>query len=234
MESSPILKMFGHASTVSLTHARICVVPNSRSEDLAAQTAAKPCPKDFADSKEWSVCQQKFNAILCLRPADKKGLPIPLMHAAFCEFTRHFYQPRLDEHTAEYLLMADNLCEAMPSAFSTEGARRDAFETIFRSLDKDLTQHTEYPLSASVSVSRVKETGGRPDVAKTISYDGGNLVLLLEEFNLGDGDVYMQICRAYEVLCGGAKVEHLVKFGNPIFLLCVLGVHQMFIPNNTF
>ena len=40
MEWSLMFEMFGHASTVSLKHARcICVVPDSRSEDLAAQAA---------------------------------------------------------------------------------------------------------------------------------------------------------------------------------------------------
>ena len=53
---------------------------------------------------------------------------------------------------------------------------------------------------------------------------------MLEEFEFEDRDVY---CRAYEVLCRGAKFEHLMKFGNPMFLLCVLGMYQMFIPNNT-
>ena len=36
----------------------------------------------------------------------------------------------------------------------------------------------------------------------------------------------MQICRSYEVLCGDPKFEHLVRFGNPMFLLCVLGMCQ--------
>ena len=156
------------------------------------------------------------------------------MHKAFCEFTRHFHEPCLDKDTANYLTMAGKLCRVMPSAFDSEVHRRNAFEDVFNSLDKGLTQHLEYPLSAHVSIAQVKESGPRLDVAKTISYEGGGLVLMSEVFKNEDGDAYMQICRAYEVLCGDPKVERLVKFGNPVFLLCVVGMYQAFIPNHTF
>ena len=159
---------------------------------------------------------------------------MPLMHKAFCDFTRWYHDPCLDEHTADYLTMADELCQKMPSAFDSEIARRDAFETIIRSLDKDLTQHREHPLSGHIPASEVKESGARPDVAKTIMYDGGSLVVMLEDFTNEHGDIYMQICRAYEVLCGDPTVERLVELGNSVFLLCILGMYQIFIPNNIF
>jgi hypothetical protein len=196
-----------------------------------AQALAKPPPREFADYKQWRIYQEKPNAILCLRPADKKGLPLPLMHPAFCTFTRHFYEPLLDEHTPKYLTMADKLCKKMPSAFSSEPDRRDVFEDIFQQLDETLEPHIEYSLSGSTSTS-IRESGGRPDIAKTILK--GHLVLMLQEFKLEEGDVYMQICRAFEVLSEQAKFKHLLKFGNPVFLLCVLGMYQMFILNNTF
>jgi hypothetical protein len=165
-----------------------------------AQAQAKPAPSELADSKIWGMYQERANAILCLRPAHKNGWPIPLMHKAFCDFTRHFHEPCLDEDTATYLTMASDLCQTMPSAF-------DAFEFIFRSLDNGLMQHLEYPLSANVSISKVKESGARPDVAKTIPYKGGALVLMLEEFKNEDGDTYMQVSRAYKVLCGDPKLN---------------------------
>ena len=218
---------------VSLSRA-YCIVADSQSVALVAQAQAKPPPNEFADSKIWRVYQEKPNPILCLRPANKKGLPIPLMHKVFCDFTRHFHDPALDEHTADYLLMADKLCEEMPSAFDSEDARRVAFETIFRPLDEDLTQHLEYHLSANVSNSKVRESGARPDVAKSIPWTEGTLVLMLEEFKSENGDTYMQICRSYEVLCGSPNVEPLVKLGNPVFLLCVLGMSRPFIPDRPF
>ena len=201
---------------------------------LVDQAQAKPAPCDFADSKIWRVYQEQPNPILCLRPARLTGWPIPLMHKAFCDFTRDFHEPCLDEYTIDYLAMAGELCQSMPSAFDSEVQRRDTFERIFLSLDKGLTQHLEYPLSGQVSTAQVKASGAGPDVAKTIPYEGGGLVLMLEEFKMEDGDAYMQICRAYEVLCGDPKVERLVKFGNPVFLLCVVGMYQAFIPNHSF
>ena len=211
-----------------------CIVADSQSEALVTQAQAKPSPSEFADSEIWRVCQERPNPIFCLRPANKQGLPIPLMHKVFCDFTRHFHQPALDEHTADYLLMADKLCEEMPSAFDSEDARRLAFETIFQSLDRGLTQHLEYHLSASASSLMANESGARPDVAKTIPYQGGALVLMLEGFRNEDGDTYMQICRRYEVLCEDPKVEPLVKFGNPVFLVCILGMSWPFTPDHTF
>jgi hypothetical protein len=155
----------------------------------------------------------------------KRGLPISLMHAAFCTFTRQFHEPLLDEGTALYLNMANKLCEVMPSAFDSDRHRRDAFEDIFCLPDVGMTQHIELSLSAQVSTAT--ESGARLNVAKSIPFEGGHLLYLLEEFKVEPlGDVYMQICRAYEVLCGEAKNERLSKFGNPAFLLCVLGRYQ--------
>ena len=209
-----------------------CVVADSRSEALVAQAQVKPTPTDFADSKIWGVYQEKANAIICLRPAHTKGLPIPIMHKVFCDFTRHLHEPTLDKHTVKYLTMADELCQKMPSAFESATARRVAFEAIFSSLDQDSTQH-EYPLMTNVSISNVKESGAM-FVAKAIPYKGDYLVLMLEGFENededGDGDIYMQICRAYEVLCEDPKVEPF----NPVFLLCILGMYQTFNSNNTF
>ena len=199
-----------------------------------AQPQVKPTPSDFAaDSKIWNKFQQRHDAILCRRPANQTGWPIPLMHRAFCAFTHHFHQPTLDEHTPKYLLMAGELCSQMPSAFDNEVARRDAFEAIFQSLDESLTPHREYQLSGIDKISTVKESGVRPDVARSILWSGGTLVLMLEEFINEVGDSYMQICRSYEVLCGDPKVKLLVEFGNPMFLLCILGMYPAFIRNHT-
>jgi hypothetical protein len=199
-----------------------------------AQAQVKPAPFDFANSKIWAALQEKDDAILCLRPADRRGWPIPLMHKAFCDFTRHLHEPRFDEHMEEYLIVARRLCQEMPSAFMSEPARRDAFESVFHSFDNGLTQHIEFHLSADDSTSNIKESSARPDVVKTIHYKGGTLVLMLEEFKNEVGDAYMQICRTYEVLCGDPKAEPLVKSGYPVFLLCVIRMYRTIIPNHTF
>ncbi|PVG00171.1 hypothetical protein CPB86DRAFT_755649 [Serendipita vermifera] len=193
---------------------------------LADQFRVKPSPHKFADSKEWRELQQRSDAILCLRPADKRGLPIPLMHTAFCKFIRHFHEPLLDGHTSEYLSIADKLCQVMPSAFDSENARQAAFEEIFSSFDDDLRSRKELPLEAKPST--VVESTGKVDMAKTIGCKEGELVVLLGEFKAeSTGDAYMQVCRSYEVLCGAAKNTHLLKFGYPMFLLCVLGPYFM-------
>jgi len=72
---------------------------------------------------------------------------------------------------------------------------------------------------------QVSKNLARLDVAKTIPYEGGILVLMLGKFKNEHGDIYMQICREYEVLCEDPKVEHLVGFGNPVFLLCILAMY---------
>ncbi|CAG8667674.1 15633_t:CDS:2, partial [Acaulospora colombiana] len=190
---------------------------------LADQIRAKPAPNKFADSKEWRNFQWRHDAILCRRPADKRGLPIPLMHTAFCKFVHRFYEPLEDDHTSKYLSIADKLCQAMPSAFDTESHRQRIFEEIFYPLDKGLTPRPDFTLEARPST--VLESAGQVDMAKTTVYKGGELVLMLEEFKLEcTGDAYMQNCRSYEVLCGEAKNQQLVNFGYPIFLLCVLGI----------
>jgi hypothetical protein len=171
----------------------------------------------FAESEQWRVFQERQDAILCLRPAKNRGLPIPLMHMAFCNFMRCFHEPLADE---EYLTMANKLCDVMPSAFNSEDERLKAFEEIFYS-DASLRQHREYSLLAKPST--VRESGGRVDVAKSIDFGKSHLVLLLQEFKNEIGNPYMQSCRTYEVLCGDEKNQPLLEFGNPAFLLCVLG-----------
>jgi hypothetical protein len=151
------------------------------------------------------------------------------MHAAFRVFTRQFHEPLLDEDTALYLNMANRLCETMPSAFDSEGHRRDAFEDIFNLPDVGLTPHKEFPLSAKPSTAT--ESGARLDMAKSLPFGRGLLLPLLEEFK-GEltGDVYMQICRAFEIWCAQATNTRLLKFGNPAFLLCILGRYQIVDP----
>ena len=123
--------MYWNPCKVGLSHT-YSVVTDSQSGALVTQAQEKPALSEFAvDSKIWDKYQQRPDAILCLRPADRRGWPIPLLHKAFCDFTRHFHEPRLDEHTPKYLLMACALCNEMPSAFDSETARRDAFEAIF-------------------------------------------------------------------------------------------------------
>jgi hypothetical protein len=147
------------------------------------------------------------------------------MHADFRVFTRQFHEPLLDENTALYLNMANALCQVMPSAFDSEDHRRDAFEKIFSVPGVELTPHKEYPLSPKVSTAT--ESGTRLDMPKTISFKGGRLVPLLEEFKEElTGDVHMQICRGFEVWCAQEQNERLLKFGNPVFLLCVAGGYQ--------
>lgn len=222
--------MCGNAWKVSLGHA-YCLVADSQLEAFVAEARVKPTPSEFADNQTWSKFQQRDDAILCLRPANRRGWPISLMHKAFCDFTRHFLEPRLDTETTEYLLMAGKLCDEMPSAFGSEVQRRDAFDAIFSSLNESLTRHNEYQVSASASSLNVKESGARPDVARSIP---GPLILLLEEHKNEVGDSYMQVCRTYEVICGDPKVEQLVKFGNPMFLVCIQGMYQTFIPDHTY
>ena len=131
--------------------------------------------------------------------------------------------------------MAGALCNEMPSAFDSETltARRDAFEAIFHPFSEGLTRHCEYRISANDTTSMVEETGAGAGVARSIPWKGGALVLMLEEFKNEVGDSYMQICHSYEVLSGDFKVKLLVEFGNPMFLLCILGMYQTFILNHT-
>ncbi|PVG00640.1 hypothetical protein CPB86DRAFT_795682 [Serendipita vermifera] len=80
---------------------------------------------------------------------------------------------------------------------------------------------TMKPLASSLSQQR-------DDVNKDTGYRGPYLFSLLKgvEAELA-GNVYMQICRSYEVLCEDAEVAGLFKFGNPMFLPCIFGPYLM-------
>lgn len=90
---------------------------------------------------------------------------------------------------------------------------------------------TMKPLASSLSqqrsVSTANEFNIRDDVNKDTGYRGPYLFSLLKgvEAELA-GNVYMQICRSYEVLCEDAEVAGLFKFGNPMFLPCIFGMYQ--------
>jgi hypothetical protein len=94
--------------------------------------------------------------------------------------------------------MADNLCQKMPSHFNSEVARRAAFEKIIHPLDQKLESREWFILSAKNSTANGSTS--KLGAVKTIKYEGGHLVLLLEGFEVeSTEDAYMQICRAYEV-----------------------------------
>lgn len=185
----------------------------------------KPTPVDFADHNKWRIYQELPQAILCLRPADKRGLPITLMHRAFCDFYSDFHDPPLDKHTHKYISIASKLCEKMPGAFDSARERQDAFEAIFAPLYRDLGLEKRSEFSIQPKFSSAKESSA--SVAKGINTkEGGDLILLLEVFKLEPTeDVYMEVCRTFEVYVEDKKNTSLLKFGTPMFLLCILGLY---------
>ncbi|KIM29561.1 hypothetical protein M408DRAFT_22895 [Serendipita vermifera MAFF 305830] len=95
-------------------------------------------PSTFANGKEWPAQQRRPGAMLCLRPVDKRGLLIYLLHRAFLVFRTQRLQPLPDGPKAvEAMRAAIILCSTMGNAFSNKDARSLAFSNAVEDLFSD-------------------------------------------------------------------------------------------------
>lgn len=200
----------------TLNDARQKLLPACRA--LVKLQSVAPSPSQYAQLKNWAHWQAKPTAILCLRPTEKQGLPLSLLHPVFSAFTHQVTNPPLpdDEDTVAAESAAFLLCQKMGDVFNTEYDRQEVFSACVDGLLGEWQHHHRI---RSVEEGRSARVDGYLRV-------GDSATLRVDKLEPGEaGDPYMQIARSYQILVAHGKEQGWItyKHGTPTFLLCVLG-----------
>jgi hypothetical protein len=165
--------------------------------------------------KTWPKWQQKPTAILNLRPSDKQGLTLSILHPIFARFRAAVQQQLPPPPSA--LHVAYSLCIEMANSFEDEPARRDAFETCINPL------FPEYKFEYEIIVeSRLERHGSSIDILMSCN----EIPVLAGEnkLDIGSGDAYMQISRVYQTRINQLKDKKsiMLPHGPPMILTCLM------------
>jgi len=183
---------------------------------------APPPPSLYAQHPVWGEWQQKETAILCLRPSDKQGLSLSVLHDIFRQFQVHARTSISSDgpHAAAAIRAAFCLCEQMGDSFVNEKARTKAFDSCVKSLFPESVWHHQRLMEAET-----ESYFGYFDA----SYWSEGILRIVREDKIepGDGgDSYMQTARDYQLYISSLreKRDPFLMQGAPTFLLCVFGI----------
>ena len=200
--------------------------------------ARMPAPSEYGKSAHWLRHQGQPTAVLCLRPPEKQGLPLLILHDVFRQFVLDLDPKRfgnlagLSEVSAAKSV-ADSLCAVMGRPFESEATRRSTFESQTKSLFPN-----SWEQECSVS-SKFEAHKGKIDSCFSVN---GVVCIMREdkaEPGQGNGDAYIQLSRGYQMyvtmigeisqvdLIGEDNPDNLERrlllHGAPTFLVCVIG-----------
>jgi hypothetical protein len=179
-------------------------------------------PSTFANEKDWPAQQNRPGAILCLRPVEKRGLPVYLLHRAFLVFRTQCRQPLPDSpEAAEAMRTATLLCSRMGNAFSTKDARSLAFNDAVRAFFSNWQPEVKVNINDGT-------VSGQVDRALRSRRSGGIMLVLGEDkLEFDTGDPYMQVSRSYDLKSVQDRQHHpeYVSRGAPAFLTTLAGVY---------
>jgi hypothetical protein len=177
-----------------------------------------PAPSSFATVSEWSNAQDTPNAILCLRPFKRQGLPLVTLHDAFRHFVNQSKQPLPTTEVAA-LKAAVRLCNEMAEPCKTEIIRRDAFN---KALDPFIPKDHWLP---EITMTGGPGMSGRIGAALYGTKSPTRYPLLREDKpELGvEGDPYMQLSRGFQAFVMWKGMPSAAKF-----LLTLAGMWGMY------
>ncbi len=178
---------------------------------LRAKIYKPLAPSSFCKSSGWVRQQHGPAFINCLRPIERSGLPLNLLHPLFAEFTALI--EGAPDYTDYNIIFAERaatvLCQEMPQAFDSEETRLEKFRDIVSPLFKDVVILDGIKIGSANADRGIREYNG--------------LILVGEGRNEpgeGAGDPYMQIAASYDAW---ARLEDNPQTGSPCFLFCVDG-----------
>jgi hypothetical protein len=145
-------------------------------------------PSAFAKLAGWILTQSGPAAIDCLRPPDRIGLPVSLLHPAFATFTALLDQPMPleDENAIKATRIASELCITMAGHFKTETDRKNSLFT------------TVKPLFPNKPFSVTTFDNATP--AGVLMRSNGSVEVVVEVKNEPGtaGDAQMQVARSFD------------------------------------
>ncbi|KAG8815478.1 hypothetical protein FRC17_000698 [Serendipita sp. 399] len=184
--------------------------------EVVLNKQAMPTPSAFGKRNVWPKAQQDPDAILCLRPPGKQGLPLILLHSAFLTFVNELDWPLSPADTL-VLKISRELCEEMAKAYDEDtNSRTDAFNEVIRPVFPTYDWLSEFSLGSQPG-SRGKLDGALSDLR----------ILRIDKVELGSNtsDSYMQLVRGFQAFIKWKQASgsnHGVP-GAAKFLLIVVG-----------
>jgi len=173
-----------------------------------------PPPSLFALKSHWTRAQQGPNANLCLRPPDKRGLPLITLHEAFLFFVNESKKPFPAREVAA-LQAAYHLCTAMAEPYESDSERCFVFNQVLSPFIYQDEWETKIRF------------GSEPGECGRIGGALSNYALLREykgELDTG-GDPYMKIACGFQAFVAWNQSQHSDhgKPGVAKFLLTLTG-----------
>jgi hypothetical protein len=173
-----------------------------------------PSPSLFALKSHWAPAQKSPNAILCLRPSEKRGLPLITLHEAFLFFVNESKKP-LPATESAALEAAYHLCREMAEPDESDLERRSLFNRVLGAfiLKNDWKPEIKF--------------GSEPGLCGRIGGADSDYAILREdkaELDTG-GDSYMKIARGFHAFVAWSRSQHSDhgKPGVAKFLLTLTG-----------
>ncbi|KAG8967424.1 hypothetical protein FRC03_009944 [Tulasnella sp. 419] len=191
-------------------------------ETLLTSTKAAPSPSLYNQIPIWHEWQKNENAILCLRPKEKHGLPLWILADVFRQFRLMANAPLPQDTVAANvaLQVAYNLCDTMGEAFLTDKERSVRFQDCIGSFFSpgQWSQHCISTKSEMYDAS----------VDDCLLMEGIICIFREDKVELGEGhDAYLQIARDYQIYIARLRDNNdyvLLHRGAPTFLLCLIGM----------
>lgn len=192
---------------------------------------AHPAPPDFAKPEIWPKEQKKSNALLCLRPAGKAGLPLCTLHKVFSEFLVEAETP-VPDTAFNALRAASALCDCMGESFDNEARRSEAFDNCVKDLfpgwSADCCLRSSRDITTGKPCRVLLLAEGVPGVIREDKWEPGQT----------GSDIYLQNARNYELAVNALKdlrdkgdraAIGFLSHGAPMFLVSILGMSKPFI-----
>ncbi|KAG8948555.1 hypothetical protein FRC03_000684, partial [Tulasnella sp. 419] len=179
-----------------------------------------PSPSSYANKSIWPIWQEKHNAIQCLRPTHREGLPLRILDDVFRQFRLQVAEelPATNEAAAA-IESAYKLCYQMGNSFKDEKARQKSFDQCIDSLFGTKDWRRQYTIDS--------ENEMRTAIVNCCLFVNDVLCIIREDkVDIGLGnDVYMQVSRDFQMYISYLREERsaLLKYGAPTFLVCVFG-----------
>ncbi|PVG02992.1 hypothetical protein CPB86DRAFT_696255 [Serendipita vermifera] len=176
-------------------------------------------PSKFAKSSGWVTVQHGPAGIDCMRPPERTGLPIALLHSVFANFIHVINQPMPSkiEFTDAYKT-AWQLCQTMPHHFKDEKQRKTSFEETI-----SLFLYNEFPEFTQKRLGQAEPDG------LMLAPDGSVVCIMEIKHEPGSaGDVYMQSSCSYDAIARQNSKDEKGKLGHPALILCIDGPNIQF------
>ncbi|KAJ8502768.1 hypothetical protein ONZ45_g11455 [Pleurotus djamor] len=193
-------------------------------ERLELLRETRPNPQTYAE--DWSSAQRQWDDILCLRPTERRGLPLSVLHLVFLRYQLQRVQP-LPTHDVGIRArqVASELCLHMGDSYSTKPERSKTFNALVSPLFPTFVSHAIHPKSELAQGHVNFILRAHDGIATPFP-----LIAREDKREIGEaGDPFVQAARVFHMLIEEIQVkdspqaQRFLENGAPMFILTITG-----------